>query len=313
MYSDQSMPHFVICQCLFCFFLWLVWAVVKVGKGESQGLYRVKAGLDSFNEGTSDLRLAGEDCEDYRFQVWRWLTYQWTHVGLTHVMANVFVIFVLGVPLEGYEGSARTFLLFNAGVLGGAFYYFVNDGHQVVVGCSGGVLALLGVHLADLILNWRCRHFRRGSLALILVLVLTEALGFVLYLTVWTDRVVSYSAPVGGGLAGLLLGLVVCVDADWRYHRHLKATCKFVGGALALFCFIWLCENRAPLNLWESAAGENGYCWVKQVFDSSINQTAWQCVRCGDQSCISQWSQQQYLLSVDADACDSIGWHYDGR
>lgn len=101
------------------------------------------------------LRLAGDSCEDLRAQVWRWWTYQFTHVGAVHVMMNAALNVVLGIPLELMHGSLRVALMFNIGVVGGAMCYSVNDAHTVVVGCSGGCYALIGTHIADLLMNWR--------------------------------------------------------------------------------------------------------------------------------------------------------------
>merc|ERR1719401_546484 len=110
--------------------------------------------------GWTDLRLAGSACEDYRPQAWRWLTYQFTHGGALHALMNAFMLAMLGVPLEGLHGHLRILLMFNCGVLGGAASHVINDAHRPLVGCSGGVYALIGVHVAELAMNWSEKRFR---------------------------------------------------------------------------------------------------------------------------------------------------------
>merc|ERR1719277_1272699 len=126
-----------------------------------------KAGIDSFKPCWVDLRLStgcGDALQDQRFQAWRWLTYQWTHVGIMHVLMNVFLNCLLGIPLEGLHGPLRMAVMFNVGVFGGACCYFLSDAHTVVVGCSGGCYALIGMHVADLIMNWAQKKFRWPTL-----------------------------------------------------------------------------------------------------------------------------------------------------
>merc|ERR1719491_2069822 len=101
------------------FFTWFVWAIIKQ-KGSFElstfNPMRVRAGFDDFfgggaSDGPTDLRVAGSECQDYRPQVYRWLTYQWTHVSAVQVVVNCFLLIIFGVPLNGLFGFWLTFLL----------------------------------------------------------------------------------------------------------------------------------------------------------------------------------------------------------
>jgi len=163
--------------------------------------------LDSFAPEMTDLRLAGPECQDYRAQVWRWLTYQFTHVGASHVLMNVFLNIVLGIPLEGMHKWWRLAIMFNFGVFGGACCYFVTDAHTPVVGCSGGCYALIGIHIADQVMNWRQKRFRIPVIAMLFLLVGIDVLTYAMSTD---DGSKSHAAHVGGAIAGLIIGVLAC-------------------------------------------------------------------------------------------------------
>ena len=61
---------------------------------------------------------------------------------------------LFGTPIEMFFGGFRVFLLYNTGVVMGALTCGFTDVYRSVVGASGGVYTLLGVHCANLVLNW---------------------------------------------------------------------------------------------------------------------------------------------------------------
>lgn len=287
--QKHRLPWFIIFEGLSIVGFWLVVASIKASNGDSDA-FSVKAGLEFVADGMTDLRLYGPQCEDYRPQVWRWLTYQWTHVGAMHVMMNLFLLVMLGVPLEGLHGSLRLLIMFNAGVVGGAFCYFIVDAHTAVVGCSGGCYALVGIHLAALIMNWRQTKFRWPTLAFLFLLVSVDVTSY--FLAVSSESA-SHSAHVGGGLAGLLVGIVVCRNT--RKESHEKYIwCFSLTSAIALslasiVCMLALCNNGA-MTVLAAAAGERGWCWRRQVWLLSDPFRHVRCIKCGTQACIQYYS-----------------------
>jgi len=311
--SKQVFPRFVLVQSFLMCSLYLVFALKKYAEDKMTGTDPWLAGLDSVSSGSTDLRWAGENCEDHRHEVWRWITYQWTHIGVGHVLTNTALLIVFGTALEGHEGSIRMFLIFNIGVIAGALCWFVGGAHGYVVGSSGGVYALIGLHFEDLIMNWRERHFRKVILFILLAFALTDALTWVMSQGL-TKADYSYSAALGGGLGGLMLGSFIGRDYFvTKRDSILTAVLGSIGFALVVIAVCWLATNEAPINIWEAASGENGYCWVAQFYNANLNATSYQCVRCGTQECIQTWSLQENILPVKVSACASQGWYYDGR
>jgi len=84
-------------------------------------------------------------------RIWEFLTFQFLHANLGHILANGLGLFVFGPWMERWWGSAR-FLIFYllCGVAGAAFYAFLvfthvlNDPYTVpLIGASAGIYGIL--------------------------------------------------------------------------------------------------------------------------------------------------------------------------
>ena len=80
------------------------------------------------------------------FGVARWL----------HLLFNLLVQLLVGLPLEMVHGSTRIGAVYMAGVLAGSLGTSVFDTDVYLVGASGGVYALLAAHLANVLLVIFC-------------------------------------------------------------------------------------------------------------------------------------------------------------
>eukprot|EP00062_Callorhinchus_milii_P025804 gi/632987191/ref/XP_007910656.1/ PREDICTED: rhomboid-related protein 2-like [Callorhinchus milii] len=56
---------------------------------------------------------------DKRMEVWRFISYMLVHAGVEHIMGNLVLQLVLGIPLELVHKGHRVGLVYLAGVLGG--------------------------------------------------------------------------------------------------------------------------------------------------------------------------------------------------
>merc|ERR1712110_570619 len=114
---------------------------------------------------------------------------------------NVF----LGIPLEGLHGFWKMVLMYNCGVIGGALCYSVGDAHTRTVGMSGGCYCLIGMTIADLIMNWHQKKFRILTTGFLAVLI---GIDMVSYYAGKAEST-SHSAHMGGAIAGTIVGVVI--------------------------------------------------------------------------------------------------------
>jgi membrane associated rhomboid family serine protease len=78
--------------------------------------------------------------------VWTFVTYMFFHAGFSHILFNMFALFVFGSQVERQMGS-REFLLFYflTGILAGVFsfiVYFFTDARVALMGASGAIFAV---------------------------------------------------------------------------------------------------------------------------------------------------------------------------
>jgi len=295
MFVFKSSPIFMVLQCSLVFFPYIV---NYFSNGDPL------AGLESYLRDQTDLALTDQQCADYRLEVWRWWTYQFSHNSLEHMGKNVLVVLLLGVPLEGFHGHWRAFLMFTIGVLGGAGCMVVFDPHSRVVGMSGGVYSLFGIHLADTYLNPE----RTGSGYKWKGMVLVICIEIILNL-LSTQSETSFSAHFGGAFFGLLAGYRFGNNLRLEDHEEriqLIALLLMIG--VGAFCAGWS-QMWAPMSITEQVP----WCWAAQVNNETIfGDGEWHCVRCDNPDCIAEFSAPEQTDSLAATAAQCLndlgGW-----
>jgi len=321
---SQHYPIFISLQCTLCLALW---AFGTLGTGEEL------AGLETLFPGGTDLCLQ-YDCVDYRAQMaWRWFTHQFSHVGISHVVNNCLLAFLLGFSLEGFHGTFLMFFMFNAGVFGGACCYMISDVHTRVVGMSGGCYALFGMHFGDTLMNWsekrkaakkwdaltfeqkqeRTAKWRkividpRLKLVVLVIMFIIDLVQF--YFTM--GGATSHSVHLGGALAGCAICIVFGRNLVVKdYEVYLQHGICAIGVAVVIFCIAWG-MSWPPRDIFDTTP----WCWGRQVANSTIfKDNAWHCIRCADQACITRWSAQRHIERVTDRVCRrNLGWEISER
>ncbi|XP_041368691.1 rhomboid-related protein 2-like [Gigantopelta aegis] len=158
-----------------------------------------------------------------RYEAWRFLTYMFIHQGYIHLISNMLFQLLFGVMLEVVHKWWRILILYLLGVIAGSMAHSLTDHHVSLVGASGGVYALLGAHIASVIVNWREMNYKccEGNigrillsapvrLMIILVLVVPDT-GLAIYRRISEpdNFKVGVTAHIGGFGAGLLLGVPI--------------------------------------------------------------------------------------------------------
>lgn len=83
--------------------------------------------------------------QGYAWQLWRYVTYQFIHHDIMHIIFNMYALWLFGRMIESRLGAARflTLYLFS-GVLGGFFYTWANFGQLIpCIGASGAVFGVM--------------------------------------------------------------------------------------------------------------------------------------------------------------------------
>ncbi|GAB4014911.1 rhomboid family intramembrane serine protease [Spirosoma koreense] len=132
-------------------------------------------------------------------QPWRLFTSCFLHIGVLHLLFNMYALVQIGPVLEPLLGTRQfTIAYLTAGLLGSVVSLWW---HDVVLGAgaSGAIFGLYGVFLALLTTNWLDAETRRSLLRSILVFV-----GY--NLMIGLQAGIDNAAHIGGLLAGLFFG-----------------------------------------------------------------------------------------------------------
>ncbi|XP_010883661.1 rhomboid-related protein 2 [Esox lucius] len=147
-----------------------------------------------------------------RQEAWRFFSYMFVHAGVQHILGNLLMQLLLGIPLELVHKGFEVGMVYMSGVLAGSLASSIFDPLSALVGASGGVYALMGGYFMNAVVNFRemiplLGIFRIG----VIVIIVGTDIGFALYRRFLTDNAglkVSFVAHIGGGVAGMTIGYV---------------------------------------------------------------------------------------------------------
>lgn len=155
---------------------------------------------------------------------WRIFTVALLHGSITHILFNMWALWVLGPQIERGVGTWPFVSLYLASAaVGGAFAYHLGNLADVGVGASGAIFGLFGIWLSWALHRRNTMHGRALLGQLGFLLMINAAIPFIF-------RNVSWQAHLGGLLAGFVIGEV------WSRIRGSNADKKrtVVGFAIAL-------------------------------------------------------------------------------
>ncbi|KAL3271049.1 hypothetical protein HHI36_021549 [Cryptolaemus montrouzieri] len=203
-----------------------------------------------------------------RKQVWRFITYMFVHIGPFHLVVNLLVQILLGVPLEMVHKWWRVLLVYFAGVLAGSLGTSITDPTVKLAGASGGVYSLITAHIATIFMNWGEMTYPALQL-LVYLIVIGADVGTAIYNRYVLDvgEHIGYVAHLTGAIAGLLVGLNVLRNLEvTRRERIIWWTSIILYTSLMATAIIW---NLAWPSYWPSnVVSVNEY----QRFESNPNK-----------------------------------------
>jgi membrane associated rhomboid family serine protease len=126
-------------------------------------------------------------------QWYRLLSSAFLHYGLTHILFNMWALYVVGAPLELALGRVRYGVLYVLSALGGSvLVYLLSPVHAATAGASGAVFGLFG---ATFVIGRKMRLDVRWVVILIVInLVIT-----------FTIPGISWQGHIGGLITGAMI------------------------------------------------------------------------------------------------------------
>ncbi|KAJ8289226.1 hypothetical protein COCON_G00018850 [Conger conger] len=164
-----------------------------------------------------------------RDEAWRFLSYMFVHAGVEHILGNLVMQLVLGIPLELVHKGFEVGMVYMAGVLAGSLASSIFDPLSALVGASGGVYALLGGYFMNAVVNFREMIPLLGVFRILVIVVIVGTdVGFALYRRFATEGgglKVSFVAHIAGGVAGMTIGYVFFSCYNQKLLRTRASGC----------------------------------------------------------------------------------------
>jgi membrane associated rhomboid family serine protease len=85
----------------------------------------------------------------------RLVTAVFLHGGIIHLVINMIALGLLGRAVERNHGFTQTSTIFFASAIGGNIISCLMQPGFILVGSSGGLFGLMGICVADIVLNWK--------------------------------------------------------------------------------------------------------------------------------------------------------------
>ena len=195
-------------------------------------LVMVASGTNWLSPQTEDLLFWGANLRSMTLngEPWRLLTCVFIHIGVVHLLMNMYALLQIGVILERLLGSTRfAVAYFLAGIAASTVSLAV---HPITVsaGASGAIFGMYGVFLALLTTNLIEKRTRMALLTSIMIFVVYN-LGYGM------KEGIDNSAHLGGLGAGVIIGYIYLIglrpDAD---ESKENLSILYSAGLIGLLC-----------------------------------------------------------------------------
>lgn len=200
------------------------WRSVPVTVGLVFANVAIAVGIAAIFGQTSDvgaLVLAGANLEGAvaAGEVWRLPASMFLHVGVLHLVLNMYGLWILGRLVEQMLGRTRFFAVYMTAGLVGAVASYLFGAAGLSAGASGAVFGVLGAAVAELALHRDAyqERWRRALLGNLVFLALANvAIGF--YYTA-----IDQAAHLGGLIAGALVGALLSRETRFAGSGAIRA------------------------------------------------------------------------------------------
>lgn len=162
-------------------------------------------------------------------QSYRLVSSMFLHAGWLHIAFNMYVLYVLGPPLERVLGHGRFAVLFLVGGLGGSVAsYWFSPLRTLSVGASGAIFGLM----ASMIVVGR--RLNQDVSQVVGLLGINVVLGFLI-------SGIDWRAHLGGALTGALVALMLTTGRGSLGTRRVASQAVAIGAILVglLVLVLW--------------------------------------------------------------------------
>ncbi|MCA1833649.1 MAG: rhomboid family intramembrane serine protease [Actinomycetota bacterium] len=139
---------------------------------------------------------------------WRMITAMFVHIGLLHLLFNVWALMLFGPALEERYGRPRFLIVYIVSGISGSAFSLAFTGAGLAAGASGAVFGILGAWLAFFVRHRNVPALRGQLRSLLFLIGINLAFGA-------TAGHIDNFAHVGGLVAGFAIGAAL----EWSSRK----------------------------------------------------------------------------------------------
>lgn len=182
-------------------------------------LLMLLSGASSFSPEINDFMALGGNVGvlSLNGQYWRLFTSTFLHLGLLHLLFNMYALLVVGASLEKHLGAKLFFYIYLVTGIFGSIVSATFNVNILSVGASGAIFGVYGVILIMLLTkDFKVETVTKGNFLLSVVL-------FILYNIFYglTTSGIDNAAHIGGLASGLIIGLFCHLTIRGQIKRKL--------------------------------------------------------------------------------------------
>ncbi|MBQ1812333.1 MAG: rhomboid family intramembrane serine protease [Bacilli bacterium] len=157
-------------------------------------------------------------------QYFRLLTSAFLHIGIMHLVCNMYALYILGKDIESYYGKVKyAFIYLTSALIGSLLSMVFMSEYSVSAGASGAIFGLMG-SLLYFGYNYRATLNNSITKQILPVIILNLFIGF-------TSTGINNYAHIGGLIGGYISSIVVGV-------KYKTSNSEQRNGSIALFLLI---------------------------------------------------------------------------
>src|SRR5690606_14045681 len=150
-------------------------------------------------------------------QWWRLFTACFLHIGILHLLLNMYALLYIGLLLEPYIGKTRFLAAYLISGIAASMTSLWWHDLTISAGASGAIFGMYGVFLALLTTNLLDKSVKRVVLTSIAVFV-----GYNILNGMRADSGIDNAAHIGGLISGLIIGYVFVPSLKQFENRTIK-------------------------------------------------------------------------------------------
>lgn len=226
--------------------LFIIMSICGVSLIEPTGISLIKWGADF-----GPLTLTGD--------WWRTVTCNFIHIGIIHILMNMYALLYIGIFLEQFIGSRKLIIAYFLTGLFSALLSLMVHPEIISAGASGSIFGLYGIFLSYLLFNHRIDKHQRKSLL--------YSIGFFVVYNLLLGagkEGIDNAAHIGGLVSGAILGIIYLL-ADKYESKRISQYITYVTEIIFLIVFVFIFAGQTKnissdfeeiRNMWEDGTLE---------------------------------------------------------